>query len=219
MRVRTDSGTRRIAAGLIVLAGGALVLGLSACGLFDIRDRVSPTIIDARCQGDQPTSSDIALSNFALSIECRKQGSGLFSQSTTDGFWLVLDATSVHDLELLGVPRDSINHAEVITAQDRINNSAEFPDSFKFVFTPVVPQDLGGGKVFYESMPYRLEMYQPEGDTARLTTQYAGETDLTVSEQQAGTWAISRWVDYRVTGGSDVLPLGYLYALKALTPG
>jgi hypothetical protein len=150
-------------------------------------------------------------------MECRKYGSGLFAQCLTDGFWLVLDDQSVIELGNLGVPRDSLNRAEMITAQDRIASSAEFPDSFRFVFTPVVPQDQGGSQVYYELMPYRLEMYQVEGDTAQLTTQYSGTVDLTVSEQQAGTWAISRWVDFR--DGSGNLPLGYLSAVKALTAG
>jgi len=217
MRLRTDLGTRRIVLGLIVMTGGALVLALSACGLFDIRDEVPPIDVDKRCQGDSPTSSDIVVANFALAMECRKDGAALFAQSLTDGFWLVLDDQSVIELEQLGVPRDSINRAEMILAQDRISNSAEFPDSFRFVFTPVVPQDQGGSQVYYELMPYRLEMYQLEGETAQLTTQYVGLVNLTVSEEQAGTWAISRWVDLR--DNSENRPLGYLCALKALTPG
>jgi hypothetical protein len=216
MLVRTDPGTRRIVVGLIVMVGGALVLALSACGLFDIRDGVPPIIVDERCQGDSPTSSDIVVENFALAMECRSDGSALFAQSLTEGFWLVLDDQTVQELENLGVPRDSINHAEMIIAQDRIANSAEFPDSFRFVFTPVVPQDQGGSQVYYELMPYRLEMYQLEGDTAQLTAQYVGSVNLTVSEEQAGTWAISRWVDFPDNSGNR--PLGYLCALKALTP-
>lgn len=215
MRVRTDSGTRRIVMGLIVMVGGALVLALSACGLFDIRDEVPPSV--GTCgQGESPTSSDIVLENLAASIECRSDGSGLFAQSITDGFWLDLDDQDAFDLNQLGVPRDSINRSDVISAQERIATAVEFPDSFRFVFTPVVPQDQGGSQVYYEFMPYRLEMYQTDGDSVVLTTQYSGTVDLTVSEQQTGTWAISRWADHK--DGSFNSTLGYLYALKAPTP-
>jgi hypothetical protein len=216
MRVRIDPGTRRTVMGLIVLVGGSLVLALSACGLFDIRDKVPP-IVGTCGQGESPTSSDIVLVNFAASIECKKDGSGLFAQSITDGFWLDLDDQTVEELRQLGVPRDSINRADMILAQERIATSAEFPDSFRFVFTPVVPQDQGGSQVYYELMPYRLEMYQVDGDTARLAAQYSGTVDLTVSEQQAGTWAVSRWGDGR--DKSENWPLGKLFALKAPTPG
>ena len=218
MRTRTDSGTGRIVMGLIVMVGGALVLAFSACGLFDIRDKVPPIIGGTCGQGESPTSSDIVLDNFTEAMECRKYGSALFAQSITDGFWLVLDFQTREELRLLGVPRDSLNRADMIIAQDRVATSAEFPDSFRFVFTPVVPQDQGGSQVYYELMPYRLEMYQLDGESAVLTTQYSGTVDLTVSEQQAGTWAISRWVDGRDNSGDDK-PLGYLFALKALTPG
>jgi hypothetical protein len=217
MRVRIDPGTQRMATGLIVLVGGALVLTLSACGLFDIRPPVPPGTVKESCQGDSPTSSDIVITNFALAVDCRKDGSGLFAQSITDGFSLVLDARDYFELQQFGVTRDSINRAETILAQERIATSTEFPDSFRFVFTPVVPQDQGGSQVYYELMPYRLEMYQLQGDTAQLATQYAGVVNLTVSEEQAGTWAISRWVDFRDNSGNR--SLGYLYALKALTPG
>jgi hypothetical protein len=215
MRIRPDSGTRQIVMGLMVMVGGALVLTLSACGLFSIRDKVPP-IVGTCGQGQSPTSSDIVLENLVEAIECRKDGSSLFAQSLTDGFWLDLDDQDVFDLDQLGVPRDSINRVDMIFAQDRVATSSEFPDSFRFVFTLVVPQDQGGSQVYYEFMPYRLEMYQPEGDSAVLTTQYSGTVDLTVSEQQAGTWAISRWADHRDGPNST---LGYLFALKAPTPG
>ncbi len=53
MRVWIDSGTRRIVMGLIVMMGGALGLGLSACGLFDIRDARPPDDGSTEfCQGD-----------------------------------------------------------------------------------------------------------------------------------------------------------------------
>lgn len=217
MRVRIDPGTRRTGMGLIILAGGALVLALSACGLFDIRDGGPPENPNPFCQGDSPTSSDIVIANFALAVECREDGSGLFAQSLTERFSLVVDAQDYFELQQLGVTRDSINRAETILAQERIVTSAEFPDSFRFVFTPVVPQDQGGSQVYYELMPYRLEMYQLDGDTVRLANQYAGLANLTVSEQQAGSWAVSRWVDFRDDSGNR--SLGYLYALKALTPG
>lgn len=217
MRVPIDPGTRRRTLGFMVLAGGALVLGLSACGLFDIRDRVPPVIVDIRCQGESPTSSDIVVDNFALAIECRDQGTGLFEQTLGTGFGLVFDAQDYFELQQLGVTRDSLVKSEAIQALDRIINSAELPDSFRFVFTPVTPQDLGGSQVFYELMPYRLEMYQPSGDTALLAAEYAGLVNMTVAEQQAGTWAISRWVDFRDNSGNRTL--GYLFALKALTPG
>lgn len=216
MRLRTDSGTRRIVMGLTVMVGGALVLTLSACGLFSIRDKVPPFV--GTCgQGQSPTSSDIVLENIVEAMECRKDGSGLFAQSLTDGFWLILDDGDVFDLDQLGVPRDSINRSDMIFAQERIAASADFPDSFRFVFTPVVPQDQGGSQVYYEYMPYRLEMYQPDGDSAVLVTQYTGTVDLTVSEQQAGTWAISRWSDHR-EDPFVFSSLGYLFALKAPAP-
>ena len=107
--------------------------------------------------------------------------------------------------------------AEAILGQDRIVASAEFPDSFRFAFTLVVPEELGGSQVYYELMPYRLEMYESEGDTVRLASQYSGLVNLTVSEEQAGTWAVSRWVDFR--DDSENRTLGYLYALMPVGAG
>ena len=217
MLVRMEPGTRRMGMGFMLLAGGALLLTLSACGLFDIRDKVPPANINPFCQGDNPTSSDIVVENFALAMDCREDGLGLFAQTLTDGFGLTLDAQDYFELQQSGVTRDTINRAEAILGQDRIVASAEFPDSFRFAFTLVVPEELGGSQVYYELMPYRLEMYESEGDTVRLASQYSGLVNLTVSEEQAGTWAVSRWVDFR--DDSENRTLGYLYALKALTPG
>ncbi len=108
-------------------------------------------------------------------MDCREDGSGLFAQTLADGFILKLDPTDAFDLEPLGVTRDTINRAETILAQERIVNSAEFPDSFLFVFTPVVPQDQGGSQVYYENMPYRLGIYQQDGDSTWLAAEYFGD--------------------------------------------
>lgn len=177
------------------------------CGLFSIRAPVEPPAgggIPRRAFIDP----DSVLYNLEVAIDYRVDGLGLYDEALNERFSLVLDPL---DAAELGTGVDSLDKATDVGAQRLVSQDTSLADSVYFAFGDV-QADRKDTTAFYLDMPYQMYLYGPQGDT----TQVCGKADLTVVENTAGAWSLTRWVDKRQ--GCD-LSFGRLHAEKAIQTG
>jgi hypothetical protein len=190
-------GTRRwvvVFIGLIALGlETALGLNLAGCGLFDIRDPVRPGE-GASCPRLNPSSSDSVLANFVQAMKCKLDGTALYEESLDESFHLVLDQIDVQELS---GEWDSLNKKEDVAAQEVLAGDPVVADSFFFAFGDVEPERKDT-TAFYLDIPYELLLFRLLGDSLVTADTVSGKAELSLLEDtQAGTWAMTRWVDER----------------------
>lgn len=192
---RRRGGTRHRLSGFLWLAALGLYgfLGLYGygCGSFSIRDPVQPAGGGLSCKRLNPSNEDSVLANFAQSIECKLDGTSLYSESLADSFWLIVDPLDVADMV---EPRDSLSKSQDVAAQERRVSDAAAADTFSFSFGSMKPTETTDKTAFYLDMPYELFLIRQD---STQTDTIKGKADITVQEITTGTWALIRWVDKR----------------------
>jgi hypothetical protein len=180
-------GTKRVLPGFF-LTYTALAL-IAGCGLFTIRDVVAPDETGDGIPRKQAIDPDSVLCNLEVAIRYKIGGLGLYEDSLAESFFLVLDIVDVQELGVAGL--DSLSKSEDAAAQRLV--STDSPDSFYFAFGEVTPERTDT-TAFYLDIPYELQMIDDEGVTVETIK---GKADVTVAEDNVGTWAVTRWVDQR----------------------
>jgi hypothetical protein len=166
-----------------LLASGSHSIG---CGMFEIRDPVSPSGGPA-CRRVSPIDSDKVLENFAQAIGCKLDGMGQYEEALAESFHLVLDIIDVQ--EMAGAV-DSLNRSQDVDAQRLV--AGDIPDSLFFAFGDIEPERTDT-TAFYLDIPYELQLIRQEGDSLIVK----GKAELTLIETGPGTWVMTRWVDER----------------------
>jgi hypothetical protein len=187
---RLTSGTRG-AWPVFLWAAAFGAVETAGCGLFDIRDPIEPRN-PVGCRRVSPVNAESVLVNFESALGCKGAGIGQYEDALSDEFQLVLDEVDSLDLGFSFLTKEQSRQALSLLTES-------IADSFRFEFDLVTPVE-GPDTTSYLDMPYRLDFLRRQGDTLAVVGTVAGTTDLSLAEQLAGTWAITRWVDQRSEG-------------------
>jgi hypothetical protein len=190
MRKSSGSGTGRGWAVFLWLVAFAAV-ETAGCGLFKIRDPVQP-VLPKGCPRAAAVSPESVLVNFEYAMGCKGDGLVNYGDALAETYSLVLDQNDVPEI---GNGLDSLSKSQDVDAQ-RILTSA-LPDSFHFVFGDPGSTKESGTTFSYFTMPYLLQLIRAQGDSFVVADTILGTADITLAEQQAGQWALTRWVDTR----------------------
>jgi len=183
----------------VALAGVAWLL--SACGMFQIRDAVAPSVggIPER----QALNPEDLLFNFESAVSHKGAGLPLYERCLSDDFILVLDQLDADEIGL-GInelPKDSDVAAQGIFVTSDNKYLTASSDSIEFKFTSKAPEGgTGSDSTYYQDIPYELTVRRLEGgnwvklDSLRV----AGKIRLSMSRGSDTIWRFRRWIDQRV---------------------
>lgn len=188
------------AARAALLLAAAALAAVAGCGLFDIRDPLTP--VDPEDIPHRTANHpDSVVFNFAAGFGYKSIGDAAMRSALSDSFHLVLDL-----IDSGGVP-DSLTKSETATGLGSFFRSVVKADSvwISIELRAAIDSTQRGDIWFYDQVPYTVT------NQTKKQTLCAGQSDLYFI-QEKGQWYLVSWHDQSdlarapLTLGARVLP-------------